>query len=204
VVLAGSKWPGRLRKRLTRSKWSFERGKRLKETRSLWPPQRGLGSLEPNLDKNKSSCSSALFLGWFVFPSPGLYLSPNANLGLNCVLKFINFIFRLSTPSMWLSFPRRGFYEWWLQAYFLLEINVSFTHDLKALCTPYFFHRVFEKIISWKTADRWSNRLGLIKGECYNILWPIQGARRLHPQETHRRIHPQETHRLRMTPVICI
>jgi hypothetical protein len=65
----------------------------------------------------------------------------------------------------------------------------------KTLCTPYFSHRGFEEIISWKTADRWSNGLGLIKGECYNILWPIQGA---------RRTHPQGTHPLGMTPVICI
>jgi hypothetical protein len=36
VVLVRSKWPVWLRRKLTRSKWSFERGKRLKETRSLW------------------------------------------------------------------------------------------------------------------------------------------------------------------------
>jgi hypothetical protein len=37
---------------------------------------------------------------------------------------------------------------------FLLEFNVSFTRDPKALCTPYFFRRVFEEKISWKTTDR--------------------------------------------------
>jgi hypothetical protein len=31
---------------------------------------------------------------------------------------------------------------------FLLEVSVSSTHDPKALCTPYFCHRVFEEIIS--------------------------------------------------------
>jgi hypothetical protein len=90
-----------------------------------------------------------------------------------------------------LTFPHWGFYEWWLHAYFwglwvLLIVQ-------KTLCTPYFSHRVFEEIISWKTADRWSNGLELIKGECYNILWPIQGA---------RRTYPQGTHPLGMTPVI--
>jgi hypothetical protein len=30
---------------------------------------------------------------------------------------------------------------------FLLEFNMSFTHDPKVLCTPYFSHRVFEEII---------------------------------------------------------
>jgi hypothetical protein len=31
------------REKLTRSRWPFERGKGLKETWSLWPPQRGVG-----------------------------------------------------------------------------------------------------------------------------------------------------------------
>jgi hypothetical protein len=31
---------------------------------------------------------------------------------------------------------------------------MSFTHDPKALYTPYFSHRVFEEIIYWKTACR--------------------------------------------------
>jgi hypothetical protein len=62
VVLAGSKWPGCLRRKLTRSKWSFERGKGLKETRSLWPPQRGLGSLEPNLGKTNHRVHPLYFL----------------------------------------------------------------------------------------------------------------------------------------------
>jgi hypothetical protein len=47
---------------------------------------------------------------------------------------------------------------------------VSFTHDPKALCTPYFSHRVFEEMKHWTTACRWSNGYWLIKGECYKIL----------------------------------
>jgi hypothetical protein len=39
----------------------------------------------------------------------------------------------------------------------------------KILCTPYFSHRVFEEIIYLKTTCRWSNELGLIKGECYKL-----------------------------------
>ena len=46
--------------------------------------------------------------------------------------------------SSWF-FSHRGFYTWWLKAYFPLEFNVSFTHDPKALCTPYFSHRVFRR-----------------------------------------------------------
>jgi hypothetical protein len=45
VVLVGSKWPVRLRK-----------------TRSLWPPQRGLGSLEPNLGKTNHRVHPFYFL----------------------------------------------------------------------------------------------------------------------------------------------
>jgi hypothetical protein len=68
----------------------------------------------------------------------------------------------------------------------LLEFNMSFTHDPKALCTPYFSHRVFKEIIYWKTTCRWSNGLGLIKGECYNICVqsPPWGAT-VSPQGTH-------------------
>ena len=50
----------------------------------------------------------------------------------------------------------------WRSVWVLLMIQ-------KTLCTPYFSHRVFEEIIYWKTACRWSNELGLIKGECYNM-----------------------------------
>jgi hypothetical protein len=39
------------KKKLTQSEGPFERGKGLKETRSLWPPQRGVGLRESNLGK---------------------------------------------------------------------------------------------------------------------------------------------------------
>jgi hypothetical protein len=62
VVLVGSKWPVWLRRKLTWSKCPFERGKWLKETWSLWPPQRGLGSLEPNLGKTNHRVYPLYFL----------------------------------------------------------------------------------------------------------------------------------------------
>jgi hypothetical protein len=64
VVLAGSKWPIWLRRMLTLSKWPFERGKGLKETRSLWPPQRGLGLQEPNLGKTNHRVTR--FISWLI------------------------------------------------------------------------------------------------------------------------------------------
>jgi hypothetical protein len=63
VVLVGSKWPVWLWRSLTQSKWLFERGKGLKETRSLSPPQRGLGSLEPNLGKTNHCVIHFISLG---------------------------------------------------------------------------------------------------------------------------------------------
>jgi hypothetical protein len=69
VVLAGSKWHIWLRRKLTRSRWPFERGKWLKETRSLWSPQWGLGSLEPNLGKTNHRVHLLYFLVDLFFPS---------------------------------------------------------------------------------------------------------------------------------------
>jgi hypothetical protein len=42
-----------------------------------------------------------------------------------------------------LTFPHRGFYEWWLQAYFLLEVSVSSTHDPKDIVYSLFFPQGF-------------------------------------------------------------
>jgi hypothetical protein len=82
VVLVGSKWPIWLRRKLTRSRWPFEKGKWLKETWSLWPPQRGLGSLKPNLGKTNHHVIRFICL-WFVFAlSFGLEFISNANPGL--------------------------------------------------------------------------------------------------------------------------
>jgi hypothetical protein len=45
------------KKKLTRSDGPFERGKGLKKTRPLWPPQRGVGLREPNLGKTNPRVS---------------------------------------------------------------------------------------------------------------------------------------------------
>jgi hypothetical protein len=68
VVLVGSMWPFWLRRKLSRSRWPFEGRKGLKETRSLWPPQRGLGSLEPNLGKTNHCVHPLYFLVDLFFP----------------------------------------------------------------------------------------------------------------------------------------
>jgi hypothetical protein len=60
--------PRNQERKLTRSKWLFERGKWLKETQSLWPPQRGLGSLEPNLGKTNHRVHPLYFLVDLFFP----------------------------------------------------------------------------------------------------------------------------------------
>ena len=77
--------------------------------------------------------------------------------------------------SSWL-FSHKGFYTWWLQAYFLLEFNVSFTHDPKALCTPYFSHRVFEEMIYWKTTCRWYWSRGSVTKYCVQSDQPLSDS----------------------------
>ena len=64
VALAG-KFCSRLieKKKFTRSEGPFERGKGLKETQPLWPPQRGVGLQEPNLGKTNLGVSLAHSLG---------------------------------------------------------------------------------------------------------------------------------------------
>ena len=59
--LRGLKWSLR-RRRARRTLGSVERGKGLKETRSLWPPQRGLGLRGPNLGKTNHPCLVCLLL----------------------------------------------------------------------------------------------------------------------------------------------
>jgi hypothetical protein len=45
------------KRKLTRSEGPFERGKGLKETWPLWPPQRGVGLKVPNLGKTNPRVS---------------------------------------------------------------------------------------------------------------------------------------------------
>jgi hypothetical protein len=56
------------REKLTRSEGPFERGKGLKKTRPLWPPQRGVGLREPNLGKTNPRVTLPICLR-FVFHS---------------------------------------------------------------------------------------------------------------------------------------
>jgi hypothetical protein len=59
---------------------------------------------------------------------------------------------------------------------------VSFTHDPKALCTPYFSHRVFEEIIYWKTKMikwNWIDQGGVLQ---YFVINPLQRARLFLPK----------------------
>jgi hypothetical protein len=86
-----------------------------------------------------------------------------------CLIKVFSFkVFnevistKLYAPSWF--FSHRGFYTWWLQAYFLLEFYMSFTHNPKALYTPYFSHRVFKEIWLEISAHRWSNEVGIDQG----------------------------------------
>jgi hypothetical protein len=69
VALAG-KFCSRLieKKKLTRSEGPFERGKGLKETGSLWPPQRGVGLRKPNLGKTNPCVILLICLRFVLHP----------------------------------------------------------------------------------------------------------------------------------------
>jgi hypothetical protein len=54
--------------KLTRSEGPFERGKGLKETRSLWPPQRGVGLRKPNLSKTNPRVTLFIRLRFVLHP----------------------------------------------------------------------------------------------------------------------------------------
>jgi hypothetical protein len=56
------------KKKLTRSEGSFERGKGLKETRYLRPPQWGVGLQEPNLGKTNPRVTLFIRLRFVLHP----------------------------------------------------------------------------------------------------------------------------------------
>jgi hypothetical protein len=75
----------------------------LKETRPLWPPQRGVGLQEPNLGKTNLRVSLAYSLGICFAPSRGLVYISNANPACSCVYIY-KFQFRpIHPPSRRLS-----------------------------------------------------------------------------------------------------
>jgi hypothetical protein len=77
----------------------------MKETRSLCPPQRGVGLQEPNLGKNKSVCHTLYLLAICFAPSLSDSLLFLTLTRLVVVIKFVNFRFALFTPSRRLSRP---------------------------------------------------------------------------------------------------
>jgi hypothetical protein len=74
----------------------------LKETRPLWPPQRGVGLQEPNLGKTNLRVSLAYSLGiCFVLSlSRGLVSLLLTLTRLVVVFIFVNFSFALFTPPL--------------------------------------------------------------------------------------------------------
>jgi hypothetical protein len=56
------------KEKLTRSEGPFERGKGLKKTRPLWPPQRGIGLREPNLGKTNPRVTLFICLRFVLHP----------------------------------------------------------------------------------------------------------------------------------------
>jgi hypothetical protein len=88
------------KKKLTRSKGSFERGKGLKETRPLWPPQRGVGLQEPNLGKTNPCVSLPYSLAICFAPPLADSIIFLTLTRLAVVINFVNFSFALFTPPL--------------------------------------------------------------------------------------------------------
>ena len=90
------------KKKLTRSKGPFERGKGLKETRPLWPPQRGVGLREPNLGKTNPRVTLFIRLRFVLHPLADSFIFLTLT-RLVVVIIFENFSFALFTPCRRLS-----------------------------------------------------------------------------------------------------
>jgi hypothetical protein len=88
------------KRKLTRSKGPFERGKGLKETRPLWPPQRGVGLQEPNLGKTNPCVSLPYSLAICFAPPLADSIIFLTLTRLAVVINFVNFSFALFTPPL--------------------------------------------------------------------------------------------------------
>jgi hypothetical protein len=98
------------KRKLTRSEGPFERGKGLKETQPLWPPQRGVGLKVPNLGKTNPRVSLHYSLAICFAPSLTDSIIFLTLTQLVVVIIFENFSFALFTP------PLGDFHRWrhWL------------------------------------------------------------------------------------------
>jgi hypothetical protein len=88
------------KRKLTRSEGPFERGKGLKETRPLWPPQRGVGLREPNLGKTNPCVSLPYSLAICFAPSLADSIIFLTLTRLVVVINFVNFSVTLFTPPL--------------------------------------------------------------------------------------------------------
>jgi hypothetical protein len=72
----------------------------LKETRPLWPPQRGVGLREPNLGKTNPRVTLLFACDLFCALSRGLVSLLLTLTRLVVVIIFVNFSFALFTPPL--------------------------------------------------------------------------------------------------------
>jgi hypothetical protein len=84
--------------------------------------------------------------------------------------KVFNEVISIKLYASSLIFPHGVFMHDDYKHICLLEFKWDSLTIQKVFCTPYFSHRGFKEIIFWRTNCRWSNGLGLIKGECYKTL----------------------------------
>jgi hypothetical protein len=103
----------------------------LKETRPLWPPQRGVGLQEPNLGKTNLRVSLAYSLGICFAPflaDSFIFLTLTR---LVVVFIFVNFSFALFTPPL-------GDYQRWMKELPLVVWSLRTTPSRATGFTPFF------------------------------------------------------------------
>jgi hypothetical protein len=88
------------KRKLTRSEGPFERGKGLKKTRPLWPPQRGVGLREPNLGETNPRVSLHYSLAICFAPSLADSIIFLTLTRLVVVFIFVKFQFRPIHPPL--------------------------------------------------------------------------------------------------------
>jgi hypothetical protein len=107
----------------------------LKETRPLWPPQRGVGLREPNLGKTNPVSHSSFGCDLFFTLSRGLVYISNANPACSCVY-ICKFQFRpIHPPSRRLSLTNVCFEKDRPCAAFQAGKQVGSTHHNKNVMT---------------------------------------------------------------------
>jgi hypothetical protein len=140
----------------------------LKETRPLWPPQRGVGLQEPNLGKTNLRVSLDYSFGICFAPSLGLVYISNANPACSCVY-ICKFQFRpIHPPSRRLSV-----FDLFFLCLYTIQANrgyfVPFFSGILYISFINFYKR-FSSIFHYSPTTYFISRLVYIKYSSYRYI----------------------------------